>query len=61
MDRDPQENVVDPVERVSPSSGDSDSGESGQQRARIEAEEKERLVREEQDLDKRKDQNHGVN
>ena len=61
MDRDPSENIVDPEERVGPSTGENDSGESGQKRARIEAEEHDNLTREEQDLGKRKEQNHGVN
>jgi len=59
VDRDPSENIVDPEERVGPSTGENDTGESGQKRARIEAEEHD--TREEQDLGKRKEQNHGVN
>lgn len=35
MDRDPQENVVDPVERVSPSTGDNDTGDIGGQQKQI--------------------------
>jgi hypothetical protein len=35
MDRDSRENVLDPVERVSPSTGDNDTGESGDQEARV--------------------------
>lgn len=35
MDRDRSENVVDPVERETPSSGDSDTGEVGAEAARI--------------------------
>lgn len=61
MDRDPSENVVDPVERVSPPSGNSDTGESGQQRAREEAEHHRNLRREEQLTETRKDNNAGVN
>lgn len=35
MDRDRGENIVDPVERVSPSSGDNDTGDAGDEQARI--------------------------
>lgn len=35
MDRDRSENVVDPVERETPSSGDNDTGEVGAEAARI--------------------------
>jgi hypothetical protein len=35
MDRDPREIALDPVERTSPSSGDNDTGEVGDQEARI--------------------------
>lgn len=34
MDRDPQENMIDPEDEGTPSSGQSDFGESGAQRAR---------------------------
>ena len=61
MDRDPRENTVDPEERVGPPSGASETGESGQQRAREEKHERDNMTREEQDLGDRKDSNHGVN
>lgn len=61
MDRDPSENIVDPQERVGPPSGESETGESGQQRAREEEKKHDNLRREEQDLEDRKDSNHGVN
>ena len=61
MDRDPSANAIDPVERVGPSTGSSDTGESGQERAREEKKEHDHLRREEQDKDDRKDANHGVN
>lgn len=35
MDRDPSENVVDPVKRVSPSTGNNDTGEVGDEQARL--------------------------
>jgi hypothetical protein len=35
MDRDSRENIVDPVERVSPSNGDNDTCEVGEEEARI--------------------------
>lgn len=35
MDRDPNENVLDPVERVSPPSGANDTGDVGGQEARL--------------------------
>lgn len=35
MDRDSRENILDPVERVSPSTGENDTGDSGDQEARI--------------------------
>lgn len=35
MDRDPRENVLDPVERVSPSTGANDTGDVGDEEARI--------------------------
>jgi hypothetical protein len=38
MDRDPRANVVDPVERVTPSTGENDTGEVGDEAARIERE-----------------------
>jgi len=34
MDRDPSENIIDPEERVTPSTGESDYGESGEARRR---------------------------
>lgn len=34
MDRDRNENVVDPVERTSPSTGENDTGEVGEQERR---------------------------
>lgn len=34
MDRDPQENVVDAEDRTTPSTGNSDFGEAGDERAR---------------------------
>jgi len=34
MDRDPSENTIDPEERKTPSTGESDTGESGDARAR---------------------------
>ena len=34
MDRDPSENVIDPVERTSPSTGENDTGENGEQERR---------------------------
>lgn len=35
MDRDPRENVVDPVERSTPTTGQNDTGEVGAERKRI--------------------------
>lgn len=35
MDRDSRENTLDPVERVSPSTGENDTGEVGTQETRI--------------------------
>lgn len=35
MDRDSRENIVDPIERVSPPSGNDDTGETGGQSVRI--------------------------
>lgn len=35
MDRDPSENILDPVERVSPATGDNDTGDTGAQARRI--------------------------
>lgn len=35
MDRDPRENTLDPVERVSPSTGENDTGDVGDEEARI--------------------------
>ena len=35
MDRDPSENHVDPVERETPSTGDNDTGDVGDEAARI--------------------------
>lgn len=61
MDRDPSENIIDPEDRSGPSTGSSDTGESGQQRAREEEKEDRNLTHEEQDLDDRKDNNAGVN
>ena len=61
MDRDPSENVIDPEERVSPSTGSSETGESGDQRAREEQKLRKGERREAQDLDERKDNNNGVN
>ena len=61
MDRDPSENAIDPVERVSPPSGNSDTGESGQERAREEKQEHDKLRRKYQNLEDRKDRNSGVN
>ena len=61
MDRDRNENVIDPVEEVGPSTGNSDTGESGQQRAREEAVEHAKLRREEQGTETRKNNNLGVN
>lgn len=42
MDRDPRENVVDPVERVSPSTGGDDTGETGGQSVRVHKERQKR-------------------
>lgn len=42
MDRDHSENRVDSVERVSPSTGNSDTGEVGDQQARIHKERQKR-------------------
>lgn len=61
MDRGPSENHIDPEERVGPSTGNSDTGESGHQRAREEQAEHNRLKREKQDLEDRKKNNAGVN
>lgn len=35
MDRDPGENTLDPVERISPATGDNDTGDVGDEQARI--------------------------
>lgn len=35
MDRDPQENILDPVERVSPSTGHANTGTADDDRARV--------------------------
>ena len=35
MDRDPRENILDPVERVSPPTGNNDTGDVGDEQARI--------------------------
>lgn len=35
MDRDPQENHLDPVERETPSTGENDTGEVGDEAARV--------------------------
>lgn len=35
MDRDSRENILDPVERVSPSTGANDTGDTGDEEARI--------------------------
>jgi hypothetical protein len=35
MDRDPRGNELDPVERVSPSTGENDTGDNGDEEARI--------------------------
>jgi hypothetical protein len=35
MDRDPSENTVDPVERDTPSTGENDTGDVGDEAARI--------------------------
>ena len=35
MDRDPRENIVDPVERVSSPTGGNDTGDAGDEQARI--------------------------
>lgn len=42
MDRDRSENRVDPVERVSPSTGDNDTGAVGDEQARIHKERQKR-------------------
>lgn len=61
MDRDPLANAIDPVERVSPASGQSDTGESGERRAREEKRRSNNAGSDQQDLDDRRTSNKGVN
>jgi hypothetical protein len=61
MDRDPSENRIDPEERVSRSTGASDTGETGDQRAREEKSEHDKLRRGFQSQEDRKQNNNGVN
>lgn len=42
MDRDPRENILDPVERVSPSTGENDTGTAEDDAARIHKERRQR-------------------
>lgn len=42
MDRDPRENVVDPIERHGPTTGDDDTGDTGDQSVRIHRKREER-------------------